>query len=206
MEDRSHGACETWCPKWPARGLAANENVCALISMVVWSTARSIRRPDTLMQDRKAARSTKTSCNARPHHTYGAILPIRGSPERWQVSAENDRSLFLNGWTGDGRPRRHGAYHRQLIRRKADISGEARIERCPSPKPASRREVLEPDQHPDAPSAEAIMGATRSKPTIGEPRAHMPRRALSAAAISLDAISVGIDREGGIIVSAIVPA
>jgi class 3 adenylate cyclase len=32
------------------------------------------------------------------------------------------------------------------------------------------------------------------------------RGALSAAAISLDAISVGIDREGGIIVNAIVPA
>ena len=39
MEDRSSRRMRTWCPKWPARGLAANENVCALISMVVRSTA-----------------------------------------------------------------------------------------------------------------------------------------------------------------------
>ena len=33
-----HGACEAWRPKWPARGLTANENVCALMSMVARST------------------------------------------------------------------------------------------------------------------------------------------------------------------------
>ena len=35
------------------RGLQFNENVCALLSMMARSTARSNRRPDTLMQDRK---------------------------------------------------------------------------------------------------------------------------------------------------------
>ena len=50
---------------------AANENVCALISMVARSTARSDQTPDTLMHDRKADRSTKVSCNARPHYTLG---------------------------------------------------------------------------------------------------------------------------------------
>src|SRR6516162_7550781 len=32
----------------------------------------SNQRPDTLMQDRKADRSTKASCNARPDHTFGS--------------------------------------------------------------------------------------------------------------------------------------
>ena len=39
-------------PKWPGRGLTANQIACALISMMARSTTRSNRRPDTLMQDR----------------------------------------------------------------------------------------------------------------------------------------------------------
>src|SRR5262249_19555101 len=77
MEDRLHGACEAWCPKWPARGLAANESVCALISMVVRSTARSIQRPDTLMQDRKA------TDRRRPLATHGRTIQLgQSSPLR----------------------------------------------------------------------------------------------------------------------------
>src|SRR4029077_4666153 len=34
-------------------------------------SARSKQRPDTLMRDRTAG-STKTSCTARPDHTYGS--------------------------------------------------------------------------------------------------------------------------------------
>jgi hypothetical protein len=65
------GACERWWPTWPIRGLSANENARALISMVARST-RSNQRPDTLMQDRRADSSTKTSCDARPDHTCGS--------------------------------------------------------------------------------------------------------------------------------------
>jgi zinc-finger binding domain of transposase IS66 len=39
--------------------------------MVARST-RSNQRPDTLMQDRRADRSTKPSCDARPDHTSGS--------------------------------------------------------------------------------------------------------------------------------------
>jgi hypothetical protein len=34
-------------------------------------------RPDTLMQDRTADRSTKASCNARPHHTFGSWAALQ---------------------------------------------------------------------------------------------------------------------------------
>src|SRR5260370_14093461 len=52
--------------------LSANETAGALISMMARSTTRSNQRPDTLMQDRKADRSMKTSCDARPDHTLGS--------------------------------------------------------------------------------------------------------------------------------------
>src|SRR5262249_61451909 len=51
-------------PNGPLEGLTANENVCALISMVARSTARSNQRPDTLMQDRKLKKPTVSSQNA----------------------------------------------------------------------------------------------------------------------------------------------
>ena len=41
--------------------------------MMARSTNRSKQRPDTLMQDRNADRSTKFSCDARPDHTSGSI-------------------------------------------------------------------------------------------------------------------------------------
>src|SRR5215831_18925226 len=59
MEDRSSRRLRTLVTHWPVRGLSGNENARALISMMARSTNRSNQRPDTLMQDRKAARSTK---------------------------------------------------------------------------------------------------------------------------------------------------
>ena len=58
-------------PLWHEQrnGAEKAQRVCSLISMMARSTARSNQRPDTLMQDRKADRSTKVSCNARPCHT-----------------------------------------------------------------------------------------------------------------------------------------
>jgi hypothetical protein len=44
--------------------------------MMARSTTRSNQRPDTLMQDRRADRSIKTSCDARPDHTLGQIRPF----------------------------------------------------------------------------------------------------------------------------------
>jgi len=55
------------------RGLSGNEIARALISMMARSTKCSNRRPDTLMQDRTSANSTKSSCNARPDHTFGSF-------------------------------------------------------------------------------------------------------------------------------------
>src|SRR5580704_7156471 len=77
-------ACEPWWPTWPIRGLSANENARALISMVARST-RSNQRPDTLMQDRRADRSTKPSCDARPDHTCGPIAVINSLSSTWEV-------------------------------------------------------------------------------------------------------------------------
>src|SRR5215813_4070182 len=77
MEDRSSRRMRTWRPKWPARGLTANENVCALISMVARSTARSNQRPDTLMQDRKlTARRKPLATHGRTIH-WVALSPSR---------------------------------------------------------------------------------------------------------------------------------
>jgi len=52
MEDRSSERVRTLVTKWPDRGLSANQNARALISMMARSTTRSNLRPDTLMQDR----------------------------------------------------------------------------------------------------------------------------------------------------------
>src|SRR5262249_24144600 len=40
--------------------------------MMARSTKRSNQRPDTLMQDRISPNSNKSSCNARPDHTFGS--------------------------------------------------------------------------------------------------------------------------------------
>jgi hypothetical protein len=72
MEDRSSRRMRTLVTRMAHRGLSAKKNACALISMMARSTNRSNQRPDTLMQDRNANRSTKPSCNARPDHTFGS--------------------------------------------------------------------------------------------------------------------------------------
>jgi hypothetical protein len=56
--------------------------------MMARSTNRSNQRPDTLMQDRKAAQIDETSCDARPDHTYGSIAVI--------LDATRTRRLDLN--------------------------------------------------------------------------------------------------------------
>ena len=46
-----------------------------LISMMARSTIRSNQRPDTLMQDRYR-QIDKTSCDARPDHTFGSNAAV----------------------------------------------------------------------------------------------------------------------------------
>ena len=65
MEDRSSRRMRTLVTRMVHRDLTANETACALTSMMARSN-RSKQRPDTLMQDRNADRSTKFSCDARP--------------------------------------------------------------------------------------------------------------------------------------------
>jgi hypothetical protein len=64
-------------PNGPSRGLSANEIARALISIMAGSKMSSNQRPDTLMQDRKPTISTKTSCDARPDHTFGSDSAIQ---------------------------------------------------------------------------------------------------------------------------------
>src|SRR5262249_19138811 len=76
--------------------------------MMARSTTRSNQRPDTLMQDRKADRSMKTSCDARPDRTLGherCFRDIRDesglppTPERLRQRSEPDvSSPQLLGW------------------------------------------------------------------------------------------------------------
>jgi hypothetical protein len=99
------GACEHWWPEWPTRGLSGNETARALISMMARSTTRSNQRPDTLMQDRIAARSTKTSCNARPDHTSGQERRYWPRPPTVRCSADSGHNAA---------PPRTGAWGQKL--------------------------------------------------------------------------------------------
>jgi hypothetical protein len=68
MEDRSSRRMRTLVTQMVHRDLSAKKNAGALISMMARSSNRSNQRPDTLMQDRKAARSTK------PLATHGRTI------------------------------------------------------------------------------------------------------------------------------------
>src|SRR5215831_10808250 len=93
MEDRSSRRMRTWRPKWPARGLTANENVCALISMVARSTARSNQRPDTLMQDRKlTARRKPLATHGRTIH-LGRLTTCLSTPKWWHIRPAQGHGL-----------------------------------------------------------------------------------------------------------------
>src|SRR5215467_9079828 len=78
-------------PNGPVGGLSANEIARALISMMARSTTCSNQRPDTLMQDRTSAHSTKSSCNARPDHTLGHV---------WTAPPWQELSDLLQHWSG----------------------------------------------------------------------------------------------------------
>src|ERR1700738_4499204 len=77
------GSCEHWCPKGSNRGLSANQNARALISMMARSKC-SNQRPDTLMRDR--------SPPARRNHLQRTAGPYIGSktevvPLEWHVGS-----------------------------------------------------------------------------------------------------------------------
>ena len=96
MEDRSSRRMRTLVTQMVHRDLSAKKNACALISMMARSSNRSNQRPDTLMQDRNADRSTKPSCDARPDHTFGSFASI-GS-----VSAISGCPLTADMWMSAG--------------------------------------------------------------------------------------------------------
>src|SRR5262244_2916336 len=76
-------------PNGPVGGLSANEIARALISMMARSTKRSNQRPDTLMQDRISPNSNKSSCNARPDHTFGSEADIARHPANVRFAPES---------------------------------------------------------------------------------------------------------------------
>src|SRR5215813_6353494 len=89
-------------PNGPVGGLSANEIARALISMMARSTKCSNRRPDTLMQDRTSANSTKSSCNARPDHTLGQERTKRhlGAMSALPPKADMDRRVLTSTRSG----------------------------------------------------------------------------------------------------------
>src|SRR5262249_60692727 len=72
MEDRSPRRCRTLVTQMAHRGLPANKIAGALISMMARGKKGSKQRPDTLMQA-PTCHSEKSSCNARPDHTFGSF-------------------------------------------------------------------------------------------------------------------------------------
>ena len=109
MEDRSYRRMRTLVTKWPIRGRSGNKTARALISMMARSTTRSNQKPDTLMQDRTSARSTKPSCNARPDHTLGSkaripflsVMSAFAGRGHWSAKAYMlKRASFFTGATG----------------------------------------------------------------------------------------------------------
>src|SRR5271165_4021048 len=84
-------------------------------------------------------------------------------------------------------------------------SGEAGIERCASPKLAPSLVVFEPDLYAGTPPAEP-MDATHACGTLARAVALVCRQGTLTAAIGLDAIPVGVDHEGCVVVRAIVRA
>ena len=87
MEDRSYRRMRTLVTQMAIRGRSANKTTRALISMMARSTTCSNQKPDTLMQDRTSARSTKPSCNARPDHTLGSFSSDQPAPDALGMSA-----------------------------------------------------------------------------------------------------------------------
>src|SRR5436309_4513294 len=66
--------------------------------MMARSTTRSNQRPDTLMQDRTSANSTKSSCNARPDHTLGSDSIFRRCPpDVWIGAASGPSHVTIAG-------------------------------------------------------------------------------------------------------------
>src|SRR5258708_21905861 len=55
--------------------------------MMARSTTCSNQRPDTLMQDGTSANSKKSSCNARPDHTFGSFASDMIVSIQWGMSA-----------------------------------------------------------------------------------------------------------------------
>jgi hypothetical protein len=82
-------ACEAGHPRRPFRDLSANQDVGGLISLMVPSTTCSNRRPDRLMQDRKAARSM-TKRTARAIQMGRSRLSSRGLHIRLSCDVKAD--------------------------------------------------------------------------------------------------------------------
>jgi len=76
MGDRSSRRLRTLVTRMVHRDLSAKKNAGALISMMARSSNRSNQRPDTLMQDCIPSDRLKTSCNARPDHTFGSSSTV----------------------------------------------------------------------------------------------------------------------------------
>src|SRR6266478_3108323 len=99
MEVRSSEHVRTLVTKWSNRGLSANENARALISMMARSKC-SNQRPDTLMQDRSPpARRNHLQRTAGPY----IRVKMRNTRKEQIISASPRRSqpvdatLYLEG-------------------------------------------------------------------------------------------------------------
>src|SRR5215831_10411950 len=96
MEDRSSRRLRTLVTHWPVRGLSANENARALISMMARSTNRSKSEAGYIDARPQSPQIDETSCDARPDHTFGsrAALPtVRSAgPELPQFRKRTDEA------------------------------------------------------------------------------------------------------------------
>src|SRR5215471_9622088 len=115
-------------PNGPVGGLSANEIARALISMMARSTTCSNQRPDTLMQDRTSAHSTKSSCNARPDHTLGQERTSAGYLAMSALRHKADIAALTRKVRCNQKrkhePRRNGTSIRSLRRRIARFNAD----------------------------------------------------------------------------------
>ena len=78
MEVRSSRRMRTLVTQMPSRGLSANELARALISMMARSTLQ--RKAGYIDARPLTTGSTKSSCYARPDHTFGSFTSVPPIP------------------------------------------------------------------------------------------------------------------------------
>src|ERR1700738_2700963 len=131
------GSCEHWCPKGSNRGLSANQNARALISMMARSKC-SNQRPDTLMQDRSLpARRNHLQRTAGPYMWVKSYVLTLGLPLPLYPDQRTSSDRF--GWSGSCQQRTYAPRQTASVAISVVDDFSARSQRGAKHKPWSGR-------------------------------------------------------------------